>query len=74
MSDCIFCAIVRGESPGSLFYPAEQTVETCADLAAVIGLEPAVALARALAVDTPTVVTVPPRLVVALEPGLARCA
>ena len=53
---------------------AELTFYRTQDLAEVIGLEAAVAIARALAFDAAHVVTVPPRIVVTLMPGLAKCA
>lgn len=53
---------------------AELTFTRTAELAELLGLEGAVAVARALALDAGHVITVPPRLVVQLAPGLARCA
>lgn len=60
-------AITRGD--------AEGTFLRTLDLAVLLGDDAAaVAVARAFARDAGHVITAPPRLVVSIAPGLARCA
>lgn len=72
--DQLAAAINAGDAPAT-FDAAQDLAELLAtELGETRALEAAVALTRALALDAGHVVTVPPRIVVTLIPGLARCA